>query len=374
MKKILVALVFCFAGTLAFAQKPLTFLFLEDISYDDNIYLTKENKKGSSISSTQLFAKYMNNIPNTGLSFGANANVGYSAYSETPSKNDFMNAGLGVKLSNKNFMLKENFLYTADPANSELTDRAERMNNTASFDFRTSLEKMFSIGFSVTDIYDKYVEEKYEALNRNRLNAGAQIYYNLSPKTSFYAGYVFSAINYKENKNNNSSGNSGIAGVNGQISAKVKGTAQVSYDTRNYDDSLESVKGYSNLFGYLLSLNYEPTSQNSFILSGERKMEETIFANNRYYISSTIGLMYKQKIYQKWEVSLLLAYENAEYPETVNGVDRTDNLFKVRPGVSYSIREYLVVGAWYQFRDRHSNYDGIEYDNGKAGISVKLFF
>ncbi|MCR4662403.1 MAG: outer membrane beta-barrel protein [Endomicrobiaceae bacterium] len=378
MKKIIsTLLITCFVAVSVYAEKPFKFIVSEDVSYDDNIYLTKEDKKSSIISSTQLFAEYLNSIPNSGLKFGANANVGYNAYSEAPAKNDYMNAALGFNLSNNKFFLEDNILYTADPATSELTERAKRINNIAAFRFKTSLEKRFSIGFSVSDILDKYIDDDYSDLNRNRINFGAQLYYNLSPKTSFYLGYVFSRLNYQEtNIKKDSIGNSLSLGVNGTITQKIKGTAQVSYDTRCYDNELENADRNVGLLGYLLSLTYEPTNKNSIEISGERKMEESTFANNRYYISTEIAAKYKQQICKKWTAGILVAYENMGYPETVNDINRTDNLLKVRPSIDYKFKDNLLAGVWYQLRNKTSNYDSdnVEYMDNKVGAQIKFCF
>lgn len=360
--------------TVAYADKPLQFIFSEDISYDDNIYLTKDDKISSAISSTQLYAKYLNTIPNTGLKFGANANIGYNAYTENPAKNDYLNAGAGFNVGNNKFTLDEKFLYTADPATSELTERAKRINNIASFRFKTSLEKMFSVGFLVSDVFDRYMDNEYKSLNRNRVNAGAQLYYNVSPKTSFYFAYLYSIIKYENNDKNNSNGNSFILGVNGNVTQKVKGTAQVSYDTRNYDEDIENADSNFGIFGYLLSLTYEPTRRDTIILSGERKMEEATFANNRYYVSTGVGLEYKHSFYQRWTLGLLAAYENIGYPETVEDVNRNDDLIKVKPSLEYKFKEYLFASVWYQFRNKSSNYDGVEYSDNKVGLQVKVCF
>ncbi|MDD2524059.1 MAG: outer membrane beta-barrel protein [Endomicrobiaceae bacterium] len=376
MKKtiIFLSLVLVSSVSSLFAEKPLSFLFLENLSYDDNIYYASKDKKSSEISSSQLFAKYFSNIPNTSLDLFAKVNVGYNAYTQDTAKNNFLNTGLDVVLENNKFTLKESFIYTSDPASSDLTERAQRMSNVALFEFRTSLEKMFSVGFVMSDLYDKYVEEKFEYLDRNRLNSGVQLFYNLSPKTSFFVEYLFSNINYQTNANSDSLGNSFIAGVNGQIASKVKGTAQVSYDQRNYDKEVNGAKKDADLCGYLVSLAYTPTTQNAITLSGERKMQETLYGANRYYVSTSVALELKQKIYQKWEASLLLAYEKMSYPISFNNVDRNDDLYRVIPSVEYNFTETLSAGVWYQFKDRQSNVDGEEYNNNKVGANIKLHF
>lgn len=376
MKKILfiISLITISISSYLYAETPFKFAVLEDLSYDDNIYLSSNNNKSSIISSTQLFAEYLNSIPNSGLKFGANANLGYNIYSENSSKNNYMNAGLGLNLSNKIFVLSDSFLYTTDPSTSELTDRAKRINNIATFKVKTSLEKMFSIGFLVSDILDRYIDDEYSAMNRNRVNAGTQLYYNVSSKTSFYLGYLFSKINYEDYALKNSLGNSISLGVNGHLSSKIKGTAQISYDMRNYEEDLENAENNIGIFGYLLSLSYEPTAKDFVSLTGERKMEEATFANNRYYISTEIGAEYKHKINKKWAANILLSYENIGYPETVDDVNRTDNLVKVKPSVEYKFKDNLFANVWYQLKNKSSNYDNAEYTSNKFGINVKYCF
>lgn len=376
MKKIIsTLLITCFVAVSVYADGPFKFAISEDVSYDDNIYLTKEDTKSSFISSTQLFAEYLNNIPNSSLKFGAKANIGYNAYSEAPAKNDYMNAGVGFNLSNNKFFLDEGFLYTADPATSELTNRAKRISNIASFRFKTSLEKMFSIGFLVSDVYDKYMDDEYSSLDRNRVNFGVQAYYNLSTKTSFYLGYLLSRIDYEEESVKESYGNSVSLGVNGKIAKKIKGTAQISYDTRTYDKEIEHADRNTGLFGYLISLTYEPTIKNSLEISGERKMEESTFANNRYYVSTEVAAQYKHQIYTKWTAGLLVAYENMAYPETVNDINRVDDLLKVKPSIEYKFKDNLFATVWYQLKNKTSNFgDVVEYLDNKVGAQIKFCF
>ena len=376
MKKLIsTLLITCFVAVSVYAEKPLKFIFLEDVSYDDNIYLTKDDTKSSIISSTQLFAEYLNNIPNSGLKLGAKANLGYNAYSEAAAKNDYMNAGLNINLSNSKFFLDENFLYTADPATSELTERAKRISNIASFRFKTSLEKKISIGFLASDIYDNYIDDDFSGLNKNRVNFGVQAYYNVSTKTSFYLGYLLSRIDYEKESFRESFGNSVSLGVNGKLAKKIKGTAQISYDTRSYDKELENADRNTGLFGYLVSLTYEPTINNSIELTGERRMEESTFANNRYYISTEVGLQYKHQILTKWTAGIFASYENMAYPETVNDINRSDDLIKVKPSIEYKFKDYLFASVWYQLRNKASNFgDAVEYLDNKVGAQIKFCF
>ena len=378
MKKFIVLLISCFISSMVYADKPLKFIISEDISWDDNIYLTKDDKKSSGISSTQLAAKYNNNIPNSSFKINAGVNVGYNAYTEAPAKNDYMNAGVNLGLNNEFFKFDEKFIYTADPATSELTEREKRINNKISLGYKTSAKKKISLGLSASDTYDRYTEDSKNSLNRNRVDLGANIHYNLSTKTSVYAGYRLGIINYENNsiynKKNDSMNHSVVAGIEGDITAKINGKAQVSYDYRKYDNIINDLKDNASLVGYFVSLSYEPSNRNLLTLFGERKMEESVYGRNRYYVSSQVGIEFKQKILTKWTASLYASYENMSYPETVNNKDRSDNLLNIKPSIEYKFREYLFGSIWYQFKDKLSNVDSVEYVANKVGAQVKFVF
>lgn len=356
------------------AQTPLKFMVSEDVSYDDNIYMTDSNTKDSFVSSTQVGANYAANVPGSGLELTATGLVGYNAYTEDSSKNNFWNALADVALKNDQFELGDTFLYTSDPANSELTERAERMNNTGYISFKTSTEKMFGFGLFANDSYDRYFQSEFQSLNRNRVNLGAKLFYNVSPQTSFFAEYMYSDIAYDTAKVKNSTGNSVGLGVEGDLTATLNGTAKVTYDMRDYDHDMAGVNNYNDLFGYYVALEWQPTDRNTIRLSGKRSMEESFYGNNRYYADTLVSLYGSQKIYDKWTASLTLGWENMDYAHEWNGTKRSDDLYTIRPALDYQFKDWLSAGVWYQFRTRQSNTNPFDYNRNQAGIYAKALF
>lgn len=353
----------------------LKFMAAEQVSYDDNIYLSSKDKVDSFISSTKLGAFYEGQVPNSSLKGQFSAIGGYNAYTEKNSKNGYWDALVSAELSNNNFTIGDRFILTSDQANAELTQRAKRINNTAYASYITSREKMFSLGFKVADIYNRYLKSDWEGLNRNRLDLSAGAYYNLSSKTSLFAEYTYTDIDYDKNKDNNSDGGIVALGVEGQISSKVKGIAKATYNYRNYDHSLPGIDNYADLFGYEVSLSWEPTSKDLLTLSGTRTFEETLYENNRFFIDTGVKLYASHKVKEKLTLALTLAYDNLSYKtENWSGKKRSDDVYSLRPEVLYQFKEWLSAGVWYQFRKRTSNVDTREYDNNRAGVFVKAFF
>lgn len=352
----------------------LKLIALENLEYDDNIYLTQSSKEGSFISSTKAGLNYEAKVPNSALKGFFNALGGYNAYSKNNGRNGYWDANAELKISSDLFTFGDDFLLTSDPANAELTQRAKRIANTLYADIRTSPNRTFGLGFKVADIYEHYQESYWAYLNRNRLDASALGYLNLSPDTNIFIEYQHTQINYQDNENNNSTGGAFAVGINGDISSKVRCNAQVSYNFRNYENSFPNADNYNDMFGYLLALSWEPSTQNILRLSGQRRMEETFYGANRFFTSSNISLYFSQKIKNKIKASVTVSYENISYKKEFLEVTRRDNILSLRPEVSYLFKSWLEVGIWYQFKERNSNALAQSYDNNRAGLFAKCVF
>jgi len=377
MKKLLFLTLATLLVAPAFAAQPVKFIVTEDVSYDDNIYLKKKqygDKKDSFISTTRVGADYKSRIPGSSLNLKAGALVGYNAYTEKPGKNNYWDA-LGVaEVANEYVKIGDRVLYTSDPANSSITERFRRMNNTAYASYQTSHEKLISFGLSVEDIFDRYFDGEMVGLNRNRFNAGAQVFYNFTPKTNVFAEYTFSDIVYQRNGENNSIGHQIGLGVNGQIAPKVTGTAKATYAMRDYSHDKVGASNHPDLLGYYAALTWKATNRDTVKLSGERKMEETLYGSNRYFADTLVALTAAHKFNKKLSASVLLGWEDMAYTRSVANVKRHDTVYTVRPQVDYLFKDWLMAGVWYQYRTRNSNADWAEYDNNKAGVFVKAMF
>ena len=369
MKKLLLPFVFILTASAVFAQMPVKFMASEDISYDDNIYLTENNTRDSFISTTRVGAAYETQIPDSSLLLNANATVGYNAYTRDSSANNSWDALADIGLKNEFFSLGNTFLYTSDPANNSLTERAKRITNRTYFDAISSTEKMFGAGLTLANTYNRYMKDIWEDLNRNRIDAGVQLYYNISPMTNFYAEYVYTDINYNTNKVNNSQGGAIGLGVKTDFTAKLTGNAKVTYDYRNYANDLAGADNFNSLIGYFLALKWTPNTLSEVSISGSRTMEETVFINDRYFEDTNITVAGSYKFQDRFTGSLALSYDNMNYRKT----DRTYDLYTIRPSVDYQFMDWLSAGVWYQYRARASN-GPFEYDNNKVGVFVKGTF
>jgi len=378
MKKVFVMFSALCAAVAAFAAGPVDVLVSESVTYDDNIYLTKNNEKGSFISTTRAGLGYKSQLPDSGLKVSAGGALGYNAYTKHPNQNNFWESSVNAGIENENLKVNDTFLFTSEPANSEQTDRTKRLSNKFAASYTTTHEKLFSVGLSVGDDFNRYLATRMHYLNRNRVNAGAQIYYNFTPKSNVFVEYAFADTVYRENGTNNSVGHKVGLGVNTQLASKLSGTAEITYTMRDYSHDLGNTTNHPDLLGYYTSLTWKATAKDTLTLAGERDMEETLYGNavdgyNRYFADSVVSLRMHHQFNSKWAAALTTAWENLHYSVSVNNKKRNDNLYTVRPEVNYAFQDWLVGSIWYQFRTRHSN-SGFDYDSNKAGIMVKAIF
>lgn len=375
-KSIFLALVLALASVLTVNASDLKFMASEDVSYDDNIYLQNGGRIGSGIFSTKVGALLGLSVPNTSFKGKASATVGYNAYTKHNGTNGYWDSLVAAEIGNDMLKIGDRFLLTSDPANSELTERAQRINNNVYASLRTNSYKKLSFGVKVSDELNRYTGATYQALNRNLVNIGAGVYYNVSEKTNLLAEYTYHILSYQKTQENNSNGGTVAVGVEGQIAPKVTGEAKVTYNYRNYTHSINGYDDYANLFGYEVALTWEPTSQNLLRLSGSRNFEETYYSNNRYFVSTGVKLYGAQKIMDKFTAGLTLGYENLSYAkEDASGIKRSDDVITIRPEIDYQFKEWLSAGVWYQYRRRASNAGADNfYFNNRIGAFVKAIF
>ncbi|MDR2192102.1 MAG: outer membrane beta-barrel protein [Endomicrobium sp.] len=386
MKKVLLSLCGLVLSVCAVYAGDLDFVFNEKFYFDDNIYLTDKNKESSLISTTRLGVDFKSNIPQTALDFNVGALLGYNYYFTDPSVNSFFDALVNAAVKNDNLNVENIFRYTEDPADSSITERIARISNFTKVYFQTARYNLLSFGIGAINNYDDYLDDKYEALSRNRISLIADVYYEIFSRADIYLDYTASYTQYASNEENDSFGNSVGVGIKGDLTPRIKANVKLSFDNRNYSKNRIISQGDANnhfgIFGYEASLKWEPINSASFVLSGHRKAEETQYYLDRYYISTLASLYAKQTIYDVISGSLLFSYEELSYSQnsysSSYGAKRTDNILKIRPAVEIETGDGASVVVWYSYADKTSdksyNGESFEYADNVIGADFKIKF
>ena len=365
------------SGSVLWAGQPLRWMVTEELVYDDNIYLKKngsDEKKSSLINAIHVGADYRGKLPQSSMQLSAYALAGGNLYTENPHHNNYIDAAGGLALQGEKLQLSDQIIYTSDPADSSLTERTKRLSNVAHLFYQTSHKKRISFGVIAEDLFDHYFEQDMHYLNRNRVNTGAQIFYNFTPRTNVFAEYIFSDIAYRGNHENNSHSHSADLGLHSQLANKLFAAAKLTYDMRRYSHRIAHADNHPDLLGYYAQLTWKPTLRDEISLSGERRMEETLYGANRYYVDTFLALELKHKLDHKWTASLQLAWENMRYRQVVTTHKRLDVLYTLRPRLDYAFEDWLIGSVWYQYRIRNSNESWADYTSNKIGCTLKVIF
>jgi len=350
-------------------------------SYDSNIYLTKNAPKSAWINRTGLGVDLMQKVGSR-LDLRGGYTVEFLSYSRATNINNathhLANLGAEARLpENMTFVLEDNYMQTTDQATSELTARAERIQNTAGVKFEAPIRGKFGFSLSSRYTYHNYLASANNSLDRQEMLSGGDITYRLQPKTKLFVAYRYGAMDYKyaADEQRDATYNNVDLGVTGSIAPKLVGTVAAGMQYRKYAKRLNNADNKINTGGYSAQLAWKPVELTDVILYGKRGNVETSYGNSRFY-TSTVGDVTLSRQVRKIKAGLGFNYESVAYAEksTLTNKKRLDTNTGVRVTAEYSIRKWLKADAGYAYRNRTSNENAFEYHDSVVSVGLKGMF
>ncbi|MCX5792503.1 MAG: outer membrane beta-barrel protein [Elusimicrobia bacterium] len=396
MKHILVAVFMLAAAQPALAQAQNIKLYGVEInpvvsmkqSYDSNIYLKPVTRTSSNINRTAFGL-------NAKKQFGArlDLNGGYQlellTYSRAGGINDAVhhsvNVAAGAKLPrNTALTVKEDFTHTTDQATSELTARAQRLQNTFAASVESPLRGKFGYGVNMQHTYHNYDLRANDALDRAEFLAGFDINYQWQPKTKLFFSYTYGVLNYAYNntttntKANDSTYNNVDVGATGNLAPKLEGTVKAGLQLRNYDRNLATARNSSTTGGYSAQLVWKALEKTQVVLFAKRGNIEATAGNSRYYTSTLTDLSASREV-RKVKVGAGVSFETLNYPERtvtggVAGPKRFDHNTTLKLTAAYNIQKWLKADFGYSYKNRSSNEGDNKYKVNVIGIGLTGMF
>ena len=249
------------------------------------------------------------------------------------------------------FMLRGDYVDTADPAASEFTDLDERTQNilTAHLGYYT-LDRLALIA-KYRGINHDYDEVALDNQDRDETTVGAEIRIDLLPKTSFFIEYENESIEYDNviaGDVRDSDTNRGLAGVKGQVTPKVKIRVALGYDKRDYEAAAN--EDFSTPI-INLKVSQEFSERTKLSIAGHRKNVESFYDTNNFYTENLLSLSFDYKINHKIDTNLKAHYGTNEY----NATEREDDLIGYSFDVNYHIQSWLTASVGYGYKERGSS-------------------
>lgn len=271
--------------------------------------------------------------------------------------------------------LREQFQRTSEPPNSELTGRIERNQNDLAAGVEYRLADRFSAGLDYTFTIVEFRDRELAILDRDEHLIGVTGFYRVQPKTALLLQYAHRVKNFDTATERGALSNLVLAGVRGELTAKVTTLFKIGWEGREPDQS-----GRRDFSGLVLSGNvaWQATPRTLLTLVADRSLQESSFAENDFFEATSGTLTLAQTVTPKLTVTASGTLGLNDYPNeaTVGTVtkEREDTLIRVAAGLSYRIQRWLAVGADYAFTNRNSNFNDFDFDDHRVSAIVTFTF
>lgn len=263
--------------------------------------------------------------------------------------------GIGAKVT-------EDFFYTQDPPNNELTGLSKRWWNKLDGKINYTREKItVEAGYSV--IMNRYL--RYHNLNYNDHMMTGTVFYNVSEKTRLLNEFNIGRIQYRKSPtNSNSYYWQDRIGVEGKIAPKLTGTFKFGFRYQNYERKTAQDYAFLTTFG---NIRYDLSERTTLNLYGESRPEESSYANNSHYGSHIIGFKGEHLFTQRIAADGGIFWAYDRYPELTTEGDksakRKDWLWGADVSLKYELRKWWLLDAGYRFKQRNSNFHNFFYND-----------
>lgn len=376
--------------------------------YEDNIYRVPKNENNHAVSGGGVRGSMILSN-NAGLKlaapigekhkFTAGYDVTAENYKVQPKANnsinqkvdagyEFKGAKLGAKASNA-------YVNTQDPAfnpngtvvNGDLVRRERRWQNTAKASLEYTLADKFYAGVDAQTDRNQYLNRSggvtslANTLNRSEVSAGVTAGYKIAPKTKLFAAIHRTLLHYTEETRQDNHRDWDVDfGVEGKLSAKLKGLIQAGFNYIEFDkDSTNPTRQLiSRHIQTLVRLDYAVTDKGQFILAANRATNDSSTTGSRYFVSSGANLAYNHK-FGKLGAGVNGGVQVDRYSDdiTSGGVTQTrrDDNYTLGAKADYKIKDWASTGVFYTHNARFSTFSRqFNYRDNISGVNAKLSF
>lgn len=396
------------AGNIKVGGVALNPYYGAEARYEDNIYRVPKNENNHAIAGGGVRGSWIfsNNL---GLKlaapvgekhkFNAGYDVTFENYKAQPKANNAINqkADVGYEFKGSKLGAKVNNAYvnTQDPAfnpngtvvGGDLVQRERRWQNTAKASLEYTLADKFFAGVDAQTDRNQYLNRNGGAnslantLNRSEVNAGVFGGYKIAPKTKIFAAVHRTLLHYTEETRQDNHRDWDVDfGIEGKLSAKLKGLIQAGFNYIHFDkDSTNPTRQtISRHFQTLVKLDYAVTDKGQFILAANRGTNDSSTTGSRYFVSSGANLAYNHR-FGKLGAGVNGGVQIDRFSEniTTGGATKTrrDDNYTLGAKTDYKIKEWASVGASYTHNARFSTFSRqFNYRDNITGVNAKLSF
>ena len=345
-------------------------------TYDDNIYLTKENKESAFINTLDMSLKYNPDFifrkGHTSLSFDINGGPDTNITKKRTFikgkgniesilnyKRDKYTTALG-------FNLKKDYT-----SSTELKTGAIIPSSLVDY-WKRSYLYLFSVDWNripmdISYKHSDYVYEKnYKSSNYTDDLISLTNYYKIFPKTKLLSSFDYEVSNSPKKKDARIITYTFWGGIKGKISPKIDGLIKGGYKFENSKSNADI-----NTQTILVNLDYKMATRLFHTIEMEKNLETSVYEDeiwtktNRFRLYSS----YLPAFSKKLRFGSDLSFTNYKYSS-----NRKDNLYEIGLRSSYLFKKDLTISGGYDFTYKDSSIEDNSYKDNKITVEITKRF
>jgi len=272
--------------------------------------------------------------------------------------------------------LRDDFVHTNDPPNTELTGPIESSTNTLAPEVEYHLTTRFSIGANYSWTHVTFENQTVaDDLDRDEHLMGASVFWKVLPKADLRLNYNYGNKFFRFQSDRNVTRHQVLASVRGDLTAKLSSTFRIGVEIRDPDSSFQP--GYT---GPIMGGDwvYRPTERTTLTLVTDRSVQESTFGDVPFFVTTSGAFGIQQQLFTKFTANAKATVGQNQYPtkQTLNGQTdwRNDFFYAYGVGLDYEIRPWISVGVDYSHTARRSNFNEFDFSDDKFTAKVTLQF
>ena len=385
-----------------------------EISYkgewNDNVFWEHENEEDDFIHTITPGIR-IETTGEPGNFFSTGYTVGIARYDDFDD-NDYENhqayLSAGVKTPRGLYLTAEDrYQNTEDPYGSEsefgLGRQTERWNNRAEIVAGYEFAETYGIEGTYRNFVERYDLKADEFQDQTHHIYGVAFLYRVTGKTSLFGQFLRKDVEYDSQNDGIDENNDGFDEWNSSNSqdygsnaffigarfdpqGKLSGEVKLGFATIDFDNDADLNGNQYNdddFFAAAVDMDYQVREKTGLSLTIDVAKQPSTTADRAADVSATfeqarVRLELMQNFTERFSMDFGLGWRYRDYLDEAPGVpSKYFNLYEIKAGAGYLIRDWIKVGLEYKYEDNqagNSRYEGDEYTVNMVALEVKATF
>ncbi|MCF6179418.1 MAG: outer membrane beta-barrel protein [Geopsychrobacter sp.] len=248
-----------------------------------------------------------------------------------------------------------------------VTEQSKFDSNLAALKADIPLGERFKVRLDYSNFVVDYDNISNNFRDRTDNKVTGTFFYAVSQKTRLFGQYGFLDVSYDTQTSNDSTQQSAYLGIDYNISEKVQALVKVGYNRKDRSGSLSEL----NDFVYEVQADYQFTPKNNLNLTAWRKQKETDDSTFNGILGNAFSATFSQELGQRIVASVQGGWARDDYSGAGSTtVDRTDDYVTMSLSLSYVMQRWFEISGGYNYVNRDSNVNELDYDSNGLFVSL----